>query len=505
MQKHEAILQSVIIVLAICLVVPSTSNAQAPPAASTCTGSLSSCDPPYTGDNNVFAPLTGTTTQQLNAHDYVDASMFIPANPISIDICTAIGKALTQVGLTQVGTSGNQYSAKAIIDARGIYPLSAGGKSSPGSVSCAQSPWNGVSSIPYAVTILLPAGTIYISATWVLPQNTQIIGEGPNATTIQACTTPACSANFPAGSDMIDMGTTGTTSLSCPSSSSKPPDCNGMAIAHLTVNASNLGINGIVNYASQEQSYVNDVAIKQVASPGVGLEVFGQSSSTTGDGVNSGPYSDIYFSSGTGTCVSIQGTYGIRGIRGLSCKGSSGATTAVLLDGSNTTIQDVYISGYTNGIVIGSQGIGAQNDLIFDVTGTSNVGNLIEICAPITGNSGPCPATLAITPSDITLIAVSSGGGNTIVDQVTGNTLQYGSAEPDVGLWVVGEPMSASPAINSWFTTSHAFPTWYVGSNAPTGLSCNASEAGSLFSVISTNSGATFSGCVSGTWSTIQQ
>ena len=508
-QKKLASKALVVFILTFFAICPSVIWAQAP--AQTCTGSLSACDPNYIGDTNVWAPLTSTTTQQLNAHDYVDASVWVPSGATSVDICGAIASALTQVAV-----SANQYSAKAVIDARGVFPLKAVGASSPGTLACAASPWAGFTSTappPFAVTILLPAGIINIETTWILPQNTQIIGEGPNATTIQACTAslPNCTTAF-AGTDMIDMGTINNGGVVfCPNS---PADCNGMALAHLTINGSNIGgLNGIVNTASQEQSYATDVAIQKIASPGVGLLIVGKNDNNLGFAVNSGPYSDIYFSNGTGACVSIQGTYGIRSIRGLTCKGVSGATTAVLLDGSNTTIQDAFISNYPNGIVIGSQGIGAQNNLLFNVAGSSGVTNLIEICAPLSSNTGaPCPATLAVTPSDITLLAISSTVGNTIVDQVTGNTLQHSAAEPSVGLWVVGEPVVGTGVVpNSWFTTSHAFPSWYVGTTAPTGLSCGDSEVGSLFSLIapSSNTGATLSLCggTTGTptWVTLQQ
>jgi len=76
------------------------------------------------------------------------------------------------------------------------------------------SPWAGIPNPPPSV-ILLPAGTIVIPGTWVLPNNTTLIGEGDDlylatpqspptfATTLQACNPNNCSFN---GSDMIDMG-----------------------------------------------------------------------------------------------------------------------------------------------------------------------------------------------------------------------------------------------------------------------------------------------------------
>jgi len=480
------------------------------PAAQTCSGTQAQCDPTYGGDSVVWQPTS--VVSELNTHDYVDASVFVNSSGTSpIDICAALVQALAQVGLAS-----NQYNTKAVIDARGIYPRTAGGVSSPGNLACANSndPWPPLigAAPPYAVTVLLPAGIINISQTWQIPQNTQLIGEEPSSTTIQACT--ATSSNCPSGAfvtstpDMIDMGVVGDNFV-CPNH-----DCNGMAVEHLAINGNNIsGLNGIVNTASQEQSYVNDVSFQKIAAgtgvgTGVGLKITGQNGGG-GYAVNSGPYSNIYFSNGSGTCLSIQGTYGLRGIQGLTCKGSSG-TTAVLLDGSNTSIQDVYISNYTNGIVIGSQSLGAQNNLLFDIAGGSSVTNLVEICAPLSTNTGaPCPQTLTSVPSDITLMGVSSTANNTIVDQVTGNTLQHSSTEPSVALYVVGEPISGTstyPTQSSFFTTSRAFPTWYVGMTSPTGKTCQDSEVGSLFSFISpTGTDATLWLCVGTTWTVLQQ
>jgi hypothetical protein len=59
-------------------------------------------------------------------------------------------------------------------------------------MTCSASPWVGITN-PLPSTILLPAGTIQISSSWVLPSNTRLIGEGESdplsavpGTTIQA-------------------------------------------------------------------------------------------------------------------------------------------------------------------------------------------------------------------------------------------------------------------------------------------------------------------------------
>ena len=75
-----------------------------------------------------------------------------------------------------------------------------------------------------------------------------------------------------------------------------------------------------------------------------------------------------------------------RGIHGLTCNttvtGSNMPLAAVLLDGSNNSIEDVQILGFKNGILVGKNAA-AQNDVAPNISGNSGVTNVIHICGSI--------------------------------------------------------------------------------------------------------------------------
>ena len=112
---------------------------------------------------------------------FIDASVLQGNND---DFCKTIFNVIGALNYPATGE---------VIDARGISAR----------LTCASgtSPWfNGANYANKPSTILLPAGTITIPATWVLPAGTKLIGEGsqdppnsipiplPGATVIQACT-----------------------------------------------------------------------------------------------------------------------------------------------------------------------------------------------------------------------------------------------------------------------------------------------------------------------------
>jgi hypothetical protein len=434
---------------------------------------------PYPADNSVWKPA-GSGSALSNAHSYVDASMLA-----GTDICAQINSALQQVANK---TSYPDYNTKSVIDARGITGINA-------NLTCTSndsnpwSTWSSGSTAAPAATLLLPAGTITISGTWTLPANTEVIGEGASVTTIVG------SALNP----IVEMGVLGNANF-CGNN-----DCNGMGIQHLSLSS---GAVGILNATSQEQSYVNDVWLTGITK--YGLEILGQDSSN-GYAVNSGPYSNIYFS-GSGTCIDIEGTYGTRGIHGLTCIHTGSASgSAVLLDGSNNTIEDVFISNYRDGIVIGSQQLYSQSNVLLNIQGDSNISNsVVHICGPV--DNTPCPSNYApvAQPSDLTLVGISSAANKstsyTVQDDMLGTNLKsLSTADPYVGLYILGEgvagtpgsPGNAEPATR--FTTSTSVPTWYVGSTPPTsGSPC---QSGSLFSVTAGSSTPSLSLCVASKWS----
>jgi hypothetical protein len=459
------------------------------------------------GDNSLQSLFPGDkavygATSETNSHSYVDASTFFtPPATGPADVCGPINSALLY--LQNKGTTSScktsQYVNKGVVDARGIFPLTAGA-----GLTCSTYPFPSGS---LSATVLLPAGTITggagLQSTWVLPANVRLVGEGANATTLVF--------NLPSGGNLIEM------SYATPpfNTTSKCPNATGVAIEHLSISNGGSGaVTGIFNNIAQELNSVNDVALTNINGAGsTGLMIVGEFDgypNWLGCADNSGPYTNIYFS-GTGTCVNINGTYATRGINGLTCDAGTGgsAAPAILLDGSNNTIQNVSISHYTgDGIVIGSQVNSvtsnnvfgyAQNNLLFNITGSS-VANLIHICGSSdTSSSCNTPANPA-PPSDLTLMGINGGATASIQDDLTGSTLS-GS----VGLYVLGEPLPTGGY--SRFTTNGGYPAWYVG---PTGSgvaknsSCGTGVAnGSLYSFTSGTTSATqptLLGCIGGNW-----
>jgi hypothetical protein len=288
--------------------------------------------------------------------------------------------------------------------------------------------------------------------------------------------------------------------------------CQGVGIEHLTVDGNNVTVNsqpvnGIVDAYAQELSYVKDVGIINIPSGGTGLWL------ATHYVGSSGPFSNIYYS-GSGICAQIfdgqsdnKGIGNTRGIHGLTCiapPGTSGA--AIKLDGAYNSIEDVYISGFSDGILVGSQ-FSAQGNLIFNVTGGSGVTKLIHISPQTSVYSNCPPGTMnpnANVPAqnvcDLTILGATSPGGSniySIYDEITGAHL----TDSNVGIYALGEQTSigTNNLAYSRFTTSPGIPAWFVGSSPNGGTGC---ATGSLYSVTS-GSPPTLWGCVHGKWTSV--
>lgn len=132
------------------------------------------------GQNAVFQGQTPTSSPA-----FVDASKY---ETTQRDICLTIQQVLTD------------YSAAngIVVDARGTWT------SANLICSTGANPWT----LPLPTNtprtsnvVLLPAGTITISGEWILPTTTRLIGQGPQATIIQASSSFAST-----DSNMIDMG-----------------------------------------------------------------------------------------------------------------------------------------------------------------------------------------------------------------------------------------------------------------------------------------------------------
>jgi hypothetical protein len=203
------------------------------------------------GQNAVYNANEGT----VGSGAFIDASMFT-TSVSSNNICAVLNFVLQNVDIAP------QYPAGAVIDARGL-PGAMG--TSMTCTAANPSPWAGISNPPPS-TILLPAGTIIIPSTWVLPNYTRLIGAGDAldylstgtvsvGTTLQACLPSVnhCSSSF-SGSNMIDLGTS-----HCPASV-----CNSVSVENLTLDGLGQSLNGIVNTNAQTGSHVDHVSLFQL-------------------------------------------------------------------------------------------------------------------------------------------------------------------------------------------------------------------------------------------------
>jgi hypothetical protein len=412
-----------------------------------------------TGDNAVWGSsgITGSTA-------WVDASVWYTGST-GPDICAIMNGILT----SNTGAGYPNYpSTGEVVDVRAL--------SGTGTLPCATNPF---ASVTVPSTILLPAANISIEATWTLPSNTRIIGEGRTTILIDGLSS---------GSDMIEMG---------PSCSSSSP-CYNVSLEHLKLmGAGTNSDNGIVNDYAQDGSYVNDVELFMIR--GIGLNI-------TSGAENSGPYSNINFGSKTTTtpCVCVQMQAQSRGLHGITCVGntltSASGHAGIYLNASNTTIEDVHIEGFWDGIRVGDGGA-ARGDTLSDVQGGSTGGgvqvtDVVHICGPNFNTViGQCAST-GETVTDLTIVGTRDANGGTchttVQDDVTGTTTSLGTtAVPAtaVAVYALGEAVSGlSSSQFSRFATSPttavtqmtcgggssnlsstAIPTWGVGGGTVSG------------------------------------
>ena len=219
------------------------------------------------GNNAVFnsSGNCSGSSQCAGSSAFIDASVFGAQNT---DFCAVLFNILKNVA---PGTG-------SVIDARGL-PGTTGT-----SMTCATgtSPWNnGSSYVKTPSTILLPAGTITTSVSWVLPTNTKLIGvaEGTNSSGNNYLSETTIEAQFHGGA-VIQFG-----DGHCPSAG-----CQGISVEHLTIYGFGNIVNGIENDNCGLLCYADHVTMYQVL--GTGLQVSGVNAT------DSGPYSNITFDVG---------------------------------------------------------------------------------------------------------------------------------------------------------------------------------------------------------------
>jgi hypothetical protein len=393
-----------------------------------------------TGENAVY-----NSGNNCCAHSsaFIDASVFAQSGS---NICKILNQILTSGLLPPTG----------VIDARGL-PFT----TPPTSMTCTSanpSPWSGITSPPPS-TMLLPAGTIYIPSMWTLPSNTHLIGEGdglPMGTGTTVNTTIQVSSTSYSDTSMIQFGSSVGVS--------------GISVEKLILNGQGVFVNGIVNANAKDDSYVDHVSLYEIL--GTGLQI-------TGSAQNSGPYTNVTFNTGSSTanastaCVQLAAS-GTRGVHGLTCLTPAlplaGTNSAVVLESSNNSIEDVQIAGFTNGIYVGGANT-AKGDVLKNIHGDSPN---FQACSPT------CLVNVVYigNASDLAILGVynaaSSSDDLAINDAVTSTLL----SDSFVAMYAIGNEGSGD--YYSRFTTSPNAASWVVGPSAPMG-SC---AQGSLYTCV---------------------
>jgi hypothetical protein len=272
---------------------------------------------------------------------YIDAAAFTSPQ---LDLCTNINTIL----------KGLSAGSAAIVDARGLNIVNAAQYNPPSNIlECNTNPYSGIQSNVSSV-LLLPPGNIALNGSWVIPSNSRILGIAPSipyaqvlATTLEPASnfTPNSTSNH--GSPALWSGSASSVITMCGS-----PPCTGISIEHLIIDGgaappSSLNYNGIYNNGAGDQSYVNDVTIKNVSYNALFISSNGNSSGPYANG--SGPYTNLNVVIGAGSCspscapscaVIMAQT---RGLHGLTCIGTLGTS-------STTAAAGVYIVASNNSV-----------------------------------------------------------------------------------------------------------------------------------------------------------
>jgi hypothetical protein len=424
------------------------------------------------GQKAVYGPngLTGSAV-------WVDASAWWNGSSVP-DLCSILQlKILT-------GGYSSSYPNGTVIDARGL----AYGVQNGTQAACSVSPFGALTAPPPSTTLLLPSGFVDTNVTWVVPNNTTLIGD-EQGTTIRA--RDPQNGDFQ-GSYIIEMGGTNTINgivyPLCPQGGI----CNGVGVEHLFLDGSLVtDVGGIQNQYSQDGSYLNEVNLFNFSQTGLSIA---PPSSTYPGATNSGPYSNITFSANSNAPACIDLEVQTQGIHGVTCIGNSSTTanpyTAILVNASNNSIEDVHVEGYWDGIEVGQLNTATvANILISNVTGTTSgsgsnaraTKNTVHLCgpSPLGSTFGNCAGNyVTANVKDVTILQAMNGSGpmtTTVVDDVSKNaivscftnapTASPGCAYPNLstGMYALGEPDAGSTTTNPAYTKFTSSPTTLNG------------------------------------------
>ncbi|MGA8491568.1 MAG: hypothetical protein WB711_14170 [Terriglobales bacterium] len=460
------------------------------------------------GDNAVWA--SRTSIQGSGA--LVDVAAFCGSggssncSGTSFDFCAALNTALTN--LTTLSPAGG------VADARGVVPAPTAISSGGGSQHCNSNPFSGIAatnSVP--ITVLLPASVIKMNATWTLPNNVRLVGEGGYTNLEDQSSTFT-------GSNLITMGPPGCSSSSI---------CSGISVEHIKLSQVNHSLGGIVNEYAEQSSYVNDVDMENLSGTGLLIEA-----------PNSGPYTNLTFTANSGAscsgsscplCVDIEAQ--TQGLHGMTCLGNaatgaytpgSDVSAGIRVNAGNNSIENIHTEAFWDGIRIGDVSrVSVSNIIVSNVDGSKQGGgltvtNIVHICGALHSSQyGMCPQYSSV--ANVTILGAtdvdntnatssdpcSSGTvtcSTAIQDDVTGvsiaaplkTTVATGIS---AGFYALGGEIGSSSGIYSQFATTPTYfsqtsgtptPSWGEGNTAVSGLSCN--TLGALYSYTGAGSGA---------------
>lgn len=290
---------------------------------------------------------------------------------------------------------------------------------------------------PYGV-VYFPKGTYMVSNTVVVPNKVTVIGVGrgdpPDLVSGGVATTIKANASFPSNTPVVSL---------C----SAPGPCFGVRVEDLAIDCNDkTGCIGGYNAYSQELSWFRRVLV--IRAPAHGIFIDGKPGGVeTYASQNSGPYTDLDIlplGSGTTNTTCIRATLvpSFRGIANVTCNADGYdliPTNAIYVDGSGpTTISNIHIEHFTNGIVLGSATYGQNDTLIYNVLSGPANDTSVRITAPV-----------AQGMFNITIIGVSNStvGSNLLVDGSSSTTIA--SSTFGLGFYSLGNGAAGNQTILS--------------------------------------------------------
>jgi len=263
----------------------------------------------------------------------------------------------------------------------------------------------------------LQRGTYLISQPLVVPTKMQFAGVGRGDAGLIGTTVKA-SPSFPTsrGIGVVNMGPDGQPSF-------------GVRVKDMTIDGAGRAAIALRNTSSMEQSYGEDLLLKNFTQTGLDVETTGSQ--------NSGSFRNLEIYAGPNStvqtnCIVVKGSISFRGISGVTCNADTAPvqpSVALQLDGAGT-YSDIHIEHYTTGVHLGSPVAAADGMVMMSLEFGPSVqtGIVIDDAYP---------------SQNLAFMGIKCVGCSTqLEDRVTGRTLLY-----DVGLYTIGNGAASSKKV----------------------------------------------------------